>query len=60
MTDQIQTKDHPPLLSDEATRDRWNWVHRAISTAKSRNAEVLLATEAVDGRAPRQLRVAKR
>ena len=33
------------LLSNEATRVRWDWVHRAITLAKSRNAELLLASE---------------
>ncbi|MEO0953270.1 MAG: hypothetical protein AAFX44_14025 [Pseudomonadota bacterium] len=43
-----RTKANPipdDLLSDEATRVRWDWVHQAISTAKSRNAEELHASE---------------
>ena len=45
MTNPNKSQTTPPLLSDEATRVRWDWVHRAITTAKSRNAESLLAAE---------------
>lgn len=33
-------------LSHAATRDRWQWVHRAISSAKKTNAKELESAEA--------------
>ena len=48
MTDSAKDADNELLLSDEATRVRWDWVHRAITLAKSSNAESLRAAEAGD------------
>lgn len=58
MTDRTKNPTPDSLLSDEATRVRWDWVHRAITTAKSRNAELLLATETGERRsaAPRLIK----
>lgn len=46
MTDSAKDVNNDVLLSDEATRIRWDWVHRAITLAKSSNAESLRAAEA--------------
>lgn len=49
MVDNNTAQESLSFIENDATRERWDWVHRAISLAKRTNAQALEHAEAADG-----------
>jgi len=60
MTDQVTDRNSNDLFTDESTQSRWNWVHKAISLAKTKNKTQLLSSEAPDACATAEVQSAGR